>query len=120
MKNIYLIRHGESEGNVDGSVQLTKSDHALNLSKLGHTQAAAAGIALRSLLAGEEAEALRIWSSPYKRTRQTRDHIHFCSPYGDLRRRARRGSPIKAIRWCFPRTACRTRPATGTRTSATG
>ena len=76
MKNIYLVRHGESEGNVDRSVHLHKADHALNLSEAGHAQAAAAGIALSSLLAGEEAAALRIWTSPYKRTRQTAKHIH--------------------------------------------
>lgn len=75
MENIYLIRHGQSQGNVDLSVHRTTPDHAIPLSETGKRQAAAAGAALRDLIALPGDEAVRIWTSPYKRTRQTAEHV---------------------------------------------
>lgn len=75
MHNIYLIRHGESLGNVDQSVYQTVPDHAIPLSEHGIRQAAAAGARLRDLISLAEGDALRIWTSPYKRTRQTADLV---------------------------------------------
>lgn len=95
MQNIYLIRHGESQGNVDQAVYRSTPDHAISLSELGMQQASAAGVALRDLIPIASDEPLRIWTSPYKRTRQTaellaaqlskkfshldcREHINLC------------------------------------------
>jgi 2,3-bisphosphoglycerate-dependent phosphoglycerate mutase len=76
MQNIYLVRHGESEGNVDKTVHYTCPDHAIPLSARGIEQATAAGKALRDMIQLKSRdEKLRIWTSPYKRTRQTADCI---------------------------------------------
>ena len=74
---IYLVRHGESEGNVDRTISLTKPDHALNLTERGHVQAKIAGHALQSHIQDyPQGPAYghrkpRLWLSPYARTRQT-------------------------------------------------
>lgn len=95
MQNIYLIRHGESQGNIDQAIYRTIPDHAIPLSERGMRQASAAGAALRDLIPIAPEEPLRIWTSPYKRTRQTaellvaelgkkfsridcREHINLC------------------------------------------
>jgi broad specificity phosphatase PhoE len=67
-KRIILLRHGESEGNLDKSVYSQKPDHKLDLTPLGHQQAFEAGKSLKALL-GEE--RVFIFSSPHYRTRQT-------------------------------------------------
>ncbi len=82
---IYLVRHGESRGNVDASIYGEIADHAIPLSDRGHEQARAAGAALRDYLDGRKkwpaSDAkplgyhLRMWSSPYVRTRQTADDL---------------------------------------------
>ncbi len=71
MKNIYLVRHGESIANVDQAIYKTTADHAIPLSDIGKRQATAAGQALLSLLTIDPATKLRIWISPYLRTRET-------------------------------------------------
>jgi 2,3-bisphosphoglycerate-dependent phosphoglycerate mutase len=79
---LYLVRHGETTANIDKSVYKTTADHAVPLSPLGHEQAKAAGLKLRDQfynpLVGVSlggAKPVRIWSSPYKRTRETAQHI---------------------------------------------
>lgn len=95
MHNIYLVRHGESLANVDKTVYTSTPDHAIPLSELGARQATAAGEALSRLLQVTKDTPIRIWTSPYKRTRQTaakiaeelqkkfplvdmREHINLC------------------------------------------
>lgn len=73
MQNIYLIRHGESEGNVDKSIYSRCPDHAIPLSARGEQQARDAGSALREIIDLPASEPLRVWASPYRRTRQTAD-----------------------------------------------
>lgn len=73
MHNIYLVRHGESLANVNKAVHKELPDHAIGLSERGHLQASAAGRALAGLVPRNE--PLRIWTSPYARTRQTAAHI---------------------------------------------
>jgi 2,3-bisphosphoglycerate-dependent phosphoglycerate mutase len=75
MQNIFLVRHGESLANVDVTVHRTTPDHAVALSERGVRQAHAAGEALRDLIQIPAGEPLRIWTSPYMRTRQTADAI---------------------------------------------
>jgi broad specificity phosphatase PhoE len=76
MKNIYLVRHGQSLANIDKAIHAEKPDHAIPLSPLGEQQATAAGHALYDLMVKDGANAetrTRIWTSPYKRTRDTAD-----------------------------------------------
>jgi 2,3-bisphosphoglycerate-dependent phosphoglycerate mutase len=73
---ILLVRHGESLGNVDPLVHATTADHAVPLSERGHDQARDAGTRLAAFLdahAAGERPYIRLWLSPYQRTRQTAD-----------------------------------------------
>jgi 2,3-bisphosphoglycerate-dependent phosphoglycerate mutase len=75
---ILLVRHGESLGNVDPRVHATTADHAVPLSDRGVEQAREAGRAIAEYYARELRETtphVRLWLSPYKRTRQTADAI---------------------------------------------
>ena len=65
---IILIRHGESEGNVDKDKYRTIPDYALNLTPKGVDQAQKAGIQIKEII---KAESLQVYLSPYFRTRQT-------------------------------------------------
>ncbi|KAF3531686.1 hypothetical protein DY000_02043877 [Brassica cretica] len=49
-KRIILVRHGESEGNLDTSAYATTPDHKIQLTESGLLQAREAGARLRSLL----------------------------------------------------------------------
>jgi len=69
---IILVRHGESEGNVDKGHYLTIPDYALNLTLNGMEQARRAGNEIRGIIGSEE---LYVYLSPYVRTRQTYQYI---------------------------------------------
>jgi broad specificity phosphatase PhoE len=71
-KRIILIRHGNSEGNADRERYATTPDHALNLTTEGEQQALQAGQEIKQLI-GEE--TVRVYLSPYTRTRQTYQQI---------------------------------------------
>ena len=79
--NLYLVRHGETEGNVKRSRYREIADHAIRLTSRGHDQAYAAGHFLAAHLAEERAADpksfghIRVWYSPYYRTRQTAAEI---------------------------------------------
>jgi broad specificity phosphatase PhoE len=73
-----LVRHGESLGNVDSTIHSTTADHAVPLSERGLDQARDAGRALAAhyeQVLGEERPHVRLWVSPYNRTRQTADGV---------------------------------------------
>ena len=72
-KNIFLIRHGESEGNVNKLIYAEKPDYALNLTELGHSQARGAGEFL-SLKYGDFND-FAVYHSPFFRTMQTLNSI---------------------------------------------
>src|SRR5512140_554251 len=75
---ILLVRHGESLGNVDPTIHATTADHAVPLSARGVDQAREAGRAVAAHYAkvlGDERPHVRLWVSPYKRTRQTADAL---------------------------------------------
>ncbi|MCC5611046.1 histidine phosphatase family protein [Nostoc sp. CHAB 5834] len=95
MKNIYLVRHGESLANVSKMVHSQTPDHAIPLSARGTAQAQGAGKVLGELLRAGDGSPVRLWTSPYRRTRQTatelkagmgdigrpfdqREHINLC------------------------------------------
>ncbi|MDB1088827.1 histidine phosphatase family protein [Streptomyces sp. ACA25] len=67
-RRIVLIRHGESEGNIDDSVYERVPDHALQLTERGRRQAERAGDRLRGVFGREPVSA---YVSPYRRTHQT-------------------------------------------------
>jgi 2,3-bisphosphoglycerate-dependent phosphoglycerate mutase len=75
---ILLVRHGESLGNVDPMVHATTADHAVPLSPRGVDQAREAGRQVASYYErtlGEARPHVRLWVSPYMRTRQTADAL---------------------------------------------
>ncbi len=67
-KRIIIVRHGQSEANVDKSVYATVPDHEVALTAEGEAQAVAAGTEIAKII-GQE--TVRAYVSPYKRTRQT-------------------------------------------------
>lgn len=71
MTNIILIRHGESEGNVDKTVYYKKYDHEIKLTPRGEKQAETIGLHLKPLLSKEN----NVYISPYTRTAQTWENI---------------------------------------------
>jgi 2,3-bisphosphoglycerate-dependent phosphoglycerate mutase len=83
---IYLIRHGESEANLDQTMGVLLPEHSIALSLEGQRQAKSAGETLRSILlesprvrearnAGRAIPPIRMWRSPYRRTRETADSL---------------------------------------------
>lgn len=67
-ETIVLVRHGQSEGNVNKTIYKTTPDYALNLTSEGVRQAANVGRDLRLMLG---ADLPRFFISPFWRTRQT-------------------------------------------------
>lgn len=74
IENIYLVRHGQSLANISKEVHATTPDHAIALSDLGKHQATLAGQALAELI-DPFIGNVRMWVSPYLRTRQTANQI---------------------------------------------
>ncbi|KAG8363790.1 hypothetical protein BUALT_Bualt19G0059000 [Buddleja alternifolia] len=73
-KRIILVRHGESEGNKDGTAYTTTPDHKIPLTAQGIDQAKRAGTLIRNVVS--DAGASSNWKayfyvSPYERTRST-------------------------------------------------
>ena len=83
---ILLVRHGESLGNVDKQIHETTADHAVPLSVRGKEQALGAGWFLKDYFDAESTlvtkldmkpryPRVRLWVSPYRRTRETADGL---------------------------------------------
>ncbi|KAK6361556.1 hypothetical protein TWF730_005276 [Orbilia blumenaviensis] len=70
---IILIRHAQSEGNQNKAIHQTIPDHRVKLTQFGHEQARAAGHRLKDILLPED--TLQIYTSPYRRTRETTANI---------------------------------------------
>lgn len=86
MKRIFLVRHGESEFNVNPDLGKTKADHAVELTPKGQTQAQVAGGFLNNWLmenvSTQNLGCIRIWTSPYERTRRTAGFIEgYCDKW---------------------------------------
>lgn len=82
---LYLVRHGQSEANVDHNIYRTVADHGIALTAHGQSQASEAGLFLKSEL---EQTAPRVITlrSPYRRTRETEAAINeHISPFVDER-----------------------------------
>lgn len=79
---VLLVRHGQSEANINWDVNKRKADHAISLTEIGHAQAKKAGEVLADWIAGrllnsrlESLSSIRLWCGPYLRTRQTAQRI---------------------------------------------
>lgn len=70
---IILVRHAQSEGNQNREVHQVVPDHRVKLTPDGHLQAQDAGHRLRHLLRPDD--TLQIFTSPYRRTRETTEGI---------------------------------------------
>ena len=81
-RRIVLVRHGESQGNVDDAIYETVPDHALTLTPKGVEQATEAGRRLRAYLGSEP---VTVYASPYVRTRQTVEALGLGVPSEDVR-----------------------------------
>lgn len=79
--HLYLVRHGESEGNLYPSLYRSKGDHAIRLSPTGVIQAQEDGVFLAERLFEEYQAApetfgkIRAWSSTFYRARETNGYI---------------------------------------------
>lgn len=67
-RRIFLIRHGQSEGQVDKNLYQSKPDYAMRLTPLGVEQAETAGAKLKAIIG---AESVALYTSPYFRTLDT-------------------------------------------------
>lgn len=73
-KRIILIRHGESQGNLDNAAYTTTPDHSIQLTQQGIEQARLAGAKLRDIVSSVGSSKdwrLYFYVSPYQRTRST-------------------------------------------------
>ena len=89
-----MLRHAESEGNVNKEIYTTKPDYALNLTDLGKQQSNEAGRKLYGLLGDESCIS---YVSPFYRTRQTYDcikpHLNICYEFKEDPR-------LREQEWC--------------------
>lgn len=82
---IFLVRHGESLGNISEKAYRQFGDHNVPLTEWGYRQALAAGRSIAAYLAAlppGDLQQLTIWHSPYLRTRQSKDAIIEALPVG--------------------------------------
>ena len=78
---LYLIRHGQSAANANPSVYFTTPDSHIELTDLGREQATNCGVELAKKL--EKIHGASLYTSPYKRTRNTTELI--CQQVPDLK-----------------------------------
>lgn len=88
---IFLVRHGESLGNIDEQAYRQFGDHNVPLTEWGYRQVLGAGQAIAAYLKGlpsAELRKLSVWYSPFLRTRQSKDALLEVLPpelIGDIR-----------------------------------
>ncbi|CAI0392005.1 unnamed protein product [Linum tenue] len=75
-KRIILVRHGESQGNLDTAAYTHIPDHKIPLTEAGRAQARETGAQLRDLISSDCGNSTNTWRvyfyvSPYDRTRST-------------------------------------------------
>lgn len=95
-KRIILVRHGESQGNCDGSAYVSTPDHKIPLTPHGLSQACRAGCLIRDVIStsssgggGGGSSRGRLWKvyiyvSPYERARSTLREMGRAFPRGGI------------------------------------
>mmetsp|Transcript_20188 Transcript_20188/g.47065 ORF Transcript_20188/g.47065 Transcript_20188/m.47065 type:complete len:299 (-) Transcript_20188:124-1020(-) len=73
-KRIILVRHGESEGNVNRVITSTVPDHMIHLTTKGREQASMSGRNVKSIVGNE---SVHFMVSPYTRAQETLNGIAF-------------------------------------------
>lgn len=68
--NIFLVRHAQSESNIEPLILKTKTNIGIELSNIGISQAKQTGSFFSSYFKNNK-ENIKIWNSPYNRTRET-------------------------------------------------
>ncbi|MBF0276348.1 MAG: phosphoglycerate mutase family protein [SAR324 cluster bacterium] len=71
-KRIFLVRHAQSEGNVNFHLYETLSDPKIPLTTVGEQQALATGEELKKIVGHE---TVQFYVSPYRRTRETSEFL---------------------------------------------
>lgn len=74
MSKIFLVRHAQSESNEDPRVLIGKTNIGVHLTPKGVLQAREVGLALAEYHK-ETKESIKVWNSPYFRTRETSKFI---------------------------------------------
>lgn len=98
-KRIYLVRHGESEGNVDHRKYFEKHDSKIALTDLGVKQATQAGEYIAKLYGGMKREFHVIYS-PYDRAVETKKGVlRALNSYGYGWSKQREDPRIRERRW---------------------
>ncbi len=67
---IYLVRHAQSNSNIDARILQNQTNMSVELSDIGIKQATETGAYLAEHLSLSE-DNIKVWNSPYTRTRQT-------------------------------------------------
>lgn len=93
VKKVFLVRHGQSMANIDPSKNRDLPDHKIELTEHGEEQADQAGLFLNDYLRSnlkdnsfvgkanrfftgkQYFQRIRMWNSPYERTRRTADIV---------------------------------------------
>ncbi|MBX4937329.1 histidine phosphatase family protein [Rhizobium binae] len=82
---LFLVRHGESLGNIDERAYRRFGDHNVPLTQWGYRQALEAGGVIAAYLQAPpspELVKLQVWYSPFLRTRQSKDALLEALPTG--------------------------------------
>lgn len=80
-RRIILMRHGESQGNLDTAAYTTTPDHGIHLTEQGLEQARDAGVRLRRAIGASGCSPdwrVQFYVSPYDRTRSTLREVGRC------------------------------------------
>jgi 2,3-bisphosphoglycerate-dependent phosphoglycerate mutase len=94
---MFLVRHGQSETNLDKAVNARLPDHRVALSTEGHAQAGEVGAYLAKLL--KCAPRVRILASPYVRARQTGAAIERALAAATIRFDRREATELREIEY---------------------
>ncbi|GAX79717.1 hypothetical protein CEUSTIGMA_g7158.t1 [Chlamydomonas eustigma] len=85
---IFLVRHAESEGNVDNAAYTTIPDSQVPLTQLGRQQAQEAGLKIRQYIEDRSTDRdckLFFYTSPYKRSLETYESMSACFSASHIR-----------------------------------
>lgn len=82
-RRILILRHGQSEGNVDKTVYARKPDYAVDLTAEGRYQSQVAGHIIRNTIGDEK---LAVYYSPFYRTIQTLNNVSKTLKFDNINR----------------------------------